>query len=307
MASKLGIEEFVRVKIGEVAGRLVATPLPRGAGSITSLTDADGIIRIPADTEGIRETERVAAELLTPSAGLRRTIVVVGSHDNTLDVLADELKAGRTGVSLSSSHVGSMGGLMAIRRGVCHLAGSHLLDPEDGSYNVSYIRKYLPGRAIRLVNLVHRDNGLIVRPGNPKRIAGIEDLTRPDIGFINRQGGSGTRVLLDFRLKQLGIDPKAIRGYALEEFTHMAVAVAVLTGSADAGLGIYAAAKALGLEFVPVVTEVYDLVVPAEFYDTDNIRTLLDVIASAEFKRRVEALGGYSTRHTGETVELGDA
>lgn len=304
MASKLGVEEFVRAKIGDVGGRLVATPLPRGAGSITSLTEADGIIRIPADTEGIRENERVTAELLVGSAGLRRTIVVVGSHDNTLDVLADQLKAGRTGLSLSSSHVGSMGGLTAIRRGVCHLAGCHLLDPADGSYNVGYIRKVLPGRGVRLVNLVHRENGLIVAPGNPKRIGGIEDLTRPDVAFINRQGGSGTRVLLDYRLKQLGVDPGSIRGYGVEEFTHMAVAVAVLTGSADAGLGIYAAAKALGLDFVPVVTEVYDLVIPDEFYDTENIRALLHVIGSAEFKRRVDALGGYSTRHTGETLAL---
>jgi putative molybdopterin biosynthesis protein len=304
MASKLGVEEFVRAKIGDVRGRLVATPLPRGAGSITSLTEADGIIRIPADTEGIRENEPVTAELLVGSAGLRRTIVAVGSHDNTLDVLADQLKAGRTGLSLSSSHVGSMGGLTAIRRGVCHLAGCHLLDPADGSYNVSYIRKVLPGREVRLVNLVHRENGLIVAPGNPKRIGGIEDLTRPDVAFINRQGGSGTRVLLDYRLTQLGIDPASIRGYAVEEFTHMAVAVAVLTGSADAGLGIYAAAKALRLDFIPVVTEVYDLVIPAEFYDTENIRALLEVIGSAEFKRRVDALGGYSTRHTGETTAL---
>jgi putative molybdopterin biosynthesis protein len=304
MASKLGVEEFVRAKIGDVGGRLVATPLPRGAGSITSLTEADGIIRIPADTEGIRENERVTAELLVGSAGLRRTIVAVGSHDNTLDVLADQLKAGRSGLSLSSSHVGSMGGLTAIRRGVCHLAGCHLLDPADGSYNVSYIRKVLPGREVRLVNLVHRENGLIVAPGNPKRIGGIEDLTRPDVAFINRQGGSGTRVLLDYRLTQLGIDPASIRGYAVEEFTHMAVAVAVLTGSADAGLGIYAAAKALRLDFIPVVTEVYDLVIPAEFYDTENICALLEVIGSAEFKRRVDALGGYSTRHTGETLAL---
>jgi putative molybdopterin biosynthesis protein len=247
----------------------------------------------------------VTAELLTPVANLRRTIVAVGSHDNTLDVLADQLKAGRTGLSLSSSHVGSMGGLMAIRRGVCHFAGCHLLDPVDGSYNVSYIRKLLPGRAVKLVNLVHRDNGLIVRPGNPRRISGIEDLTRPEVTFINRQGGSGTRVLLDFRLKQLGVDPAAIRGYATEEFTHMAVAVAVLTGSADTGLGIHAAAKALGLEFVPVVTEVYDLVIPAEFYDTEPIGRMLEIVGSAEFKRRVEALGGYSTRHTGEMMEVG--
>jgi putative molybdopterin biosynthesis protein len=304
MASKLGLEEFVRVKLGEVDGRIVATPLPRGAGSITSITEADGIIRIPADTEGIRENEPVTAELLKPLSELRRTIVIVGSHDNTLDVLADQLKAAPGGISLSSSHVGSMGGLMAIKRGACHLAGSHLLDSADGTYNTSYIRKYLPGRSIKLVNLVHRDNGLILRRGNPKAIRGIEDLTRPEVTFINRQGGSGTRILLDYRLKQLGIDPAAIAGYGTEEFTHMSVAVAVLSGSADAGLGIYAAAKALGLDFIPVVTEIYDLVIPAEYYATENMRVLLDIITSAEFKRRVEALGGYSTRHTGETVDI---
>jgi putative molybdopterin biosynthesis protein len=305
IASKLGLEEFVRVKLGEVGGRIVATPLARAAGSITSITEADGILRISADTEGLAENEPVSAELFKPVSELRRTIVIVGSHDNTLDVLADLLKAYGEGGTLSSSHVGSMGGLMAIRRGVCHLAGSHLLDSEDGSYNVSYIRKYLPGRAVKLVNLVYRDNGLILRRGNPKGIRGLEDLARPDVTFINRQGGSGTRILLDYRLKQLGIEPKAIRGYDAEEFTHMSVAVAVLSGSADAGLGIYAAAKALNLDFIPVVTEKYDLVIPAEHYATESIQTLLRIIASAEFKNRVEALGGYHTHGTGETIDLG--
>ena len=304
IASKLGLEEFVRAKLGEVNGRIVATPLPRAAGSITSITEADGILRIPPDTEGLRENEAATAELLKPLAELRRTIVIVGSHDNTLDVLADQLKAAPGRPCLSSSHVGSMGGLMALKRGACHLSGSHLLDTEDGTYNISYIRKYLPERAIKLVHLVWRENGLIVRHGNPKRIGGLEDLMRPDVTFINRQGGSGTRILLDYRLKQLGIEPAAIRGYGSEEFTHMSVAVAVLSGSADVGLGIYAAAKALGLDFIPVVTESYDLVIPAEHYDSDPIRTLLDVIVSAEFKRRVEALGGYSTQQTGETVDI---
>jgi len=307
MASKLGLEEFVRVKLGEVGGRMVATPLPRGAGSITSITDADGIVRIPADTEGIRENEPAAAELLRPVSELRRTIVIVGSHDNTLDVLADQLKASQSGLSLSSSHVGSMGGLMAIKRGACHLAGSHLLDTEDGSYNVAYIRKYLPGRAIKLVNLVYRDNGLIVPRGNPKAIRGIGDLTRPDVTFINRQAGSGTRILLDYRLRQLGIDPAAIKGYDTEEFTHMSVAVAVFSGSADVGLGIYAAARALNLDFIPGVTEKYDLVIPTEHFMSDFIQTLLSIITSAEFKRRVESLGGYSTQCTGEIIDIGAA
>ncbi len=303
IASKLGLEEFVRVKLGKVGDRIVATPLPRGAGQITSITKADGIIRIPADTEGLRENEPVAAELMRTPDALNRTIVIVGSHDNTLDVLADQLKAARGNISLSSSHVGSMGGLMAIKRGGCHLAGSHLLDSEDGSYNLSYIRKYLPGRPVHLVTLVLRENGLIVARGNPKSIRGIEDLTRSEVTFINRQAGSGTRILLDYRLKALGLDPAVIRGYGVEEFTHMAVAVAVLSGSADAGLGIYAAAKALGLDFIPVVTEQYDLVIPVEHFETENIQALMDIIRSTEFKQRVESLGGYSTRCTGNILE----
>jgi putative molybdopterin biosynthesis protein len=307
MASRLGLEEFVRVKLGDVGGRIVATPLPRGAGSITSITEADGIIRIPADTEGVNENTPVSAELLRPISELRRTIVIVGSHDNSLDVLADQLKAAQERIALSSSHVGSMGGLMAIKRGACHLAGAHLLDITDGTYNVAYIRKYLPGRPIKLVNLVYRDNGLIVRRGNPKTIRGLEDLTRSDVTFINRQGGSGTRILLDYRLGQLGIDPTSIKGYHAEEFTHMSVAVAVLSGSADAGLGIYAAAKALGLDFIPVVTEKYDLIIPAEHFASESIQTLIEVITTAEFRERVEALGGYSTHRTGEIIDIGAA
>ncbi len=302
IASKLGVEEFLRVKLGEVGGRIVATPLPRGAGTITSITEADGIIRIPNHVEGINETEKVSAELLRPLAAIRRTIVIVGSHDNSLDVLADQLKAGHSELTLSSSHVGSMGGLMAIKRGVCHLAGTHLLDTEDGSYNRSYLKKYLPDTAVKLIHLVQRDQGLIVKPGNPKEIHGIEDIGRKDVSFINRQVGSGTRILLDYKLNQLGIKADAINGYQNEEFTHMAVAVSVLSGSEDTGLGIYAAAKALNLDFIPVVTEQYDLVVPQEYFETEPVQILLDIINSPAFKQRVEALGGYSTKNTGAVI-----
>lgn len=300
--SKLGVEEFLRVKLGAVGDRVVATPLPRGSGSITSLTEADGIIRIPNDVEGLNEGAQVTAELLRPSGSIHNTLVAVGSHDNTLDVLADQIKANYAGITFSSSHVGSMGGLMAIKRGVCHIAGSHLLDTEDGTYNVSYVRKYLPDMNVRLVNLVLRDQGLIVPKGNPKNIKGIEDLSREDITFINRQGGSGTRILLDYRLKQLGIDPAALKGYENEEFTHMSVAVAVLSGSADTGLGIHAAARALNLDFIPVVTEQYDLVIPDIYFETEKIQILLEIINSRDFKARVEALGGYSTEKTGTII-----
>jgi putative molybdopterin biosynthesis protein len=302
IASKLGVEEFLRVKLGEVGGRIVATPLPRGAGTITSITEADGIIRIPNHVEGINDTERVSVELLRPLAAIRRTIVIVGSHDNSLDVLADQLKAGHSELTLSSSHVGSMGGLMAIKRGVCHLAGTHLLDTEDGSYNISYLKKYLPDTAVKLIHLVQRDQGLIVKPGNPKKIHGIEDLGRKDVSFINRQVGSGTRILLDYKLNQLGIKAHAINGYQNEEFTHMAVAVSVLSGSEDAGLGIYAAAKALGLDFIPVVTEQYDLVIPLEYFETEAVQILLEIINRPAFKQRVTALGGYNTKKTGDVI-----
>ncbi len=302
IASKLGVEEFLRVKLGKVGNKVIATSLPRGAGCITSITEADGIIRIPNHVEGINAQEPVQAELLRPLSSINNTIVVVGSHDNTLDVLSDIIKAGRSNLTLSSSHVGSMGGLMAVKNGVCHLAGSHLLDTTDGSYNVSYIQKYLPDMRIKLVNLVFRDQGLLVARGNPKNIKGIEDLARQDITFINRQGGSGTRILLDYKLNQLGIDSKQIKGYDNEEFTHMSVAVAVLSGSADAGLGIFAAANALHLDFIPVVTEQYDLVIPEIFFETENIKILLETIKTADFKKRVESLGGYSTKKTGEIM-----
>jgi len=303
IASKLGVEEFLRVKLGKVGDRIVATPLPRGAGTITSLTEADGIIRIPNHIEGVNDNEIVSAELLRSLPAIRRTIVIVGSHDNSLDVLANQLKARHSELTLSSSHVGSMGGLMAIKRGVCHLAGTHLLDTEDGSYNVSYLAKYLPDKAVKLVHLVQRDQGLIIRPGNPKGIKGIEDLGRKDLTFINRQVGSGTRILLDYKLDQLNIEASAINGYQNEEFTHMAVAVSVLSGAADAGLGIYAAAKALNLEFIQVITEQYDLVIPLEYFETAPIQILLEIIHSRKFKQQVQALGGYSTDRTGEIID----
>jgi putative molybdopterin biosynthesis protein len=300
--SKLGIEEFVRVKLGKVGDTIVATPLPRGAGSITTITEADGIIRIPSHVEGIKEEETVTAELLKTPEEISNTIVVVGSHDNTLDVLADEIKAKNDQFRLSSSHVGSLGGLMALKKGICHVAGSHLLDAKTGSYNISYIKRYLPDLPVKVINLVVRQQGLIVLRDNPKGIKGIDDLVREDITFINRQAGSGTRVLLDYRLEQLGIDPERIRGYDTEEFTHMSIAACVLSGRADCGLGIYAAAKALDLGFIPIVTEQYDLIIPKRFFTEETIQLMLRVIRSDTFKRRVEKLGGYDTGSTGKVV-----
>ncbi len=303
IVSKLGQEEFLRIKIGSVNDRLIASQLPRGSGSITTLTEADGIIRIPANSEGINMGEKVKAELIRPLSAIKNTIVIIGSHDNCIDLLADEIRRGQTGnISISSSHVGSMGGLMAIKKGACHMAGSHLLDPEDGTYNISYLKKYLANEKLWVVNLVMREQGFILPKGNPKGIKGLEDFKNKDLFFINRQAGSGTRILLDYKLNSLGINPAEISGYNNEEYTHMSVAVAVLSGRADAGLGIHAAARALDLDFIPVVTEEYDLIIPDKFFNTDNVQILMETIKTKSFKKRVNALGGYSTEKTGEII-----
>ena len=302
LASKLGMEEFVRVKLGRVGDTIVATSLPRGAGSVTTLTEADGIIRIPEHVEGINAGEAVETELLRDLREIENTVVVVGSHDNTLDILANQMKVQNARFGLSSSNVGSLGGLIALRDGYCHVAGSHLLDTDTGVYNISYIKRYLPDSRVELINLVYREQGLIVRRGNPKGINGIEDLARDDVTFVNRQGGSGTRVLLDYRLAESGIKREDIRGYDQEEFTHMSVAVNVLSGAADTGLGIYAAAKALDLDFVPIVTEEYDLVIPEAFLEDEKIQLMLETIQSEPFKKLVNELGGYDTSKTGTVV-----
>jgi putative molybdopterin biosynthesis protein len=300
--SKLGQEEFLRVNLGRVGEKIIANPLPRGAGTITSLTKADGIIRIPANSEGINMEEPVQAELLREESVLSRTVVIVGSHDNTLDLLGNFLTTRYPEFRMTSSNVGSTGGLMALKRGIAHLAGSHLLDPESGGYNVTYIRRLIPDVPVKGINLVLRQQGLILKKGNPKKIIGLEDLTRKDLSFINRQAGSGTRILFDFRLKELRLDPALVRGYEEEEFTHMAVAVAVLSSRADVGLGIYAAARALDLDFIPVVQEEYDLVIPENFIEEKKIQALLSVIRSADFQEAVKVLGGYDLSRCGQIV-----
>ena len=300
--SKAGLEEFIRVTLGKVGDRIMATPLPRGAGTITSLVRADGLIRIPAASEGVDAEKPVLTELLISEEQLWQTLVVIGSHDNTLDVLATLLRRHHPHLRLSSAHVGSTGGLMALKNRRAHFGGSHLFDPETDSYNIPYIQRLLPELPLKLVNLVHRAQGLMVLPGNPKNIRGFQDLTRPEVRFSNRQRGSGTRILLDYQLARLNLSPAAIPGYDLEEYTHMAVAVNVLSGAADTGLGIMAAAKALGLDFIPVVTERYDLVVPETTWIDARFQKLLEIIRSEEFRTAVAALDGYDTKDTGSIL-----
>ena len=300
VASRLGSEEFVRVKLSQTANGFIATPLARGASVLNSLVRADGIMRIPSNLEGIAANEAVEVELMRSLEEIQNSIVIIGSHDMTLDVLADEIRISHPEMSLSSAHVGSLGGLMALKRHEAHIAGTHLLDEETGEYNVSYINRLLPDRKIALINLVYRQQGLIVERGNPKGIKSLADLGAGDISFCNRQRGSGTRILLDYHLKRLGIAPEKITGYEREVYTHMAVAAAVATEIADCGLGIFAAAKALGLDFVPIWEERYDLAIPEDFLSMPGINVVLEIIKTDRFGKRVKALGGYDTRDTGK-------
>ncbi|MBA7678228.1 hypothetical protein ES703_86501 [subsurface metagenome] len=297
--SKLGAEECIRVNIGRVGERMVAIPLPRAAGSVTTLSKAEAIIRIPSFSEGIVAGEETQAELLVDLEDIANTIVIIGSHDITVDILSDEIREKDSAIRIASGNVGSLGGLLALKKGTAHVAGAHLLDTATGEYNISYIQKYLKRVAVHVFNLVVRDQGLIIQRGNPKQVRGIGDLTRDDLSFVNRQPGSGTRILFDYKLQEMGIDPSQIRGYDNEEYTHMNVAVAVLNGMADVGLGIMAAAKALDLDFIPVLSEQYDLVVPSPFVNDHKIQLLISVARSKEFRNRVEALGGYNPEKSG--------
>jgi putative molybdopterin biosynthesis protein len=303
--SKLGLEERVRLAIGRVGDKNVAIPLARGAGMITTLTRAHGVTSIPATSEGVEQGATLTARLLVPRAELEQTLLVIGSHDNTVDLLANGLMGLEDPLYLASSHVGSMGGLMALKSGSTMVAGAHLFDPETEDYNFPFIRKYLPDMDLIVVNLAIRHQGFIVAPGNPMGIISIEDLVRQKARFVNRQRGAGTRILFDHALKQAGKSPADIVGYASEEFTHMALAANVLTGAADCGLGIFAAARALGLGFAPLARERYDLLIPKAHFDDPKIQTLLAMIRQDTIKEQIESLGGYETTLTGQIMQPG--
>ncbi len=303
IASSLGQEEFLRVKVGKVGDNYIATPSGRGAGALMTLQRADGIVRIPAMSEGLAQKSEVEVTLLRSRDEIENTIVCIGSHDNTLDILANLLKKRFHSYSLSSAHVGSMGGIMAIKKMEAHIAGTHLLDESTGEYNIPFIKRLLSDIPLLVVNLVHRQQGLIVRKGNPKGIREIEDLTREDIVFINRQRGSGTRLLTDKCLKDRGIPPQEIEGYDREEYTHMGVASAVAAGVADTGMGILSAAVALGQEFIPVANERYDLIIRGEYIETPKIQSLLHILTSdSGFRDMVTTLGGYDVSDMGKVI-----
>jgi len=303
MHSAMGVDQFVRVTLGQVGEKLIATPSGKGAGSVMSMVRADGLLTIPAGSEGVGAGESVKIELLRSQTEVDSTLVSIGSHDNILDLLANQLHRLSCPIRLSSAHVGSMGGIMAIKRGEAHLAGSHLLDEETGEYNISFIKRFLKDTPLQLINLCYREQGLIVAPGNPKKIGGFKDIARDGLSFINRQKGAGTRLLTDKVIAESGLDPEQIPGYDHEEYTHMNIAAAIAGGSIDCGMGIRAAALALELDFVPVAEERYDLIIPLNILADSRIEAVLNLIRSSTvFKDKVLALGGYNLRECGSVM-----
>lgn len=296
MTSPLKYREFVRVRLGVTEdGKYTAVPLSRGAGVVTSFVKADGILDVPQDCEGYEVGDKVIVNLLKPKLDLDRTLTIIGSHDPMLDEITDILKISNPDTVVSSSHVGSMGAIMAIKRGEAQMGAIHLLDETTGEYNNSYIAKHFPNGGVKLVKGVKRIQGIMVAKGNPKNITSFEDMQRDDISYVNRQKGSGTRILCDYLIKDKGMDASKIYGYEREEFTHTSVAAQIATGTADAGLGIYSAAKTYDLDFIPICNEEYDLLIDENAYNTPKVQDFINVLHTDELKIRLENLGGYET------------
>jgi putative molybdopterin biosynthesis protein len=300
IVSPPGDDDYVRVAVGKVGDKLLAAPLSRGAGVITSLVQADGLALIPRGAQGLEAGEQVRVHLYRSRAEIQRTIFCIGSHDLTLDLISQFLT--KHDRRLASANVGSQGGLIALHRGEAHLAGSHLLNPETGEYNISYIRQYMPDIPVKVVALVGRAQGLMVKRGNPKDIKSLADLTKPQIQFVNRQRGAGTRVLLDYHLNMMTMASDNIVGYSQEEYTHLGVAAAIASGRADCGLGIAAAAQALDLEFIPLFQERYDLVIPKQFAEGDLLAPLFGLLVERHFREAVSQLPGYDVSVMGTII-----
>jgi putative molybdopterin biosynthesis protein len=300
ITSSPGDEDYVRVAVGKVGGNVLAAPLSRGAGVITSLVQADGLIVLPPGVQGVEAGGKVQVRLYRSKNELERTIFCIGSHDLILDLMAQFLAKSER--RLVSANAGSQGGLIAIKRGEAHMAGTHLLDPENGEYNISYIRRFIPDVPVKLVTLAGREQGLVVRRGNPKSVNSLRDISRADILFVNRQRGSGTRVLLDYHLGLLGISSDSINGYQQEEYTHLGVAAAVASGRATCGLAVAAAAQALDLEFIPLFQERYDLVFPQEYARSQLLAPLFELLFEPAFKEAISRLVGYDVSMMGNVV-----
>ena len=291
VVSSLKYQEFVRVTLGKSGDTLTAVPLNRGAGVITSFTKADGILTVPQNCEGFEAGEDVEIRLLKPISQIENSLIITGSHDPLIDELCDMIKKQNHAFNLTSSHVGSMGAITALKSGQAHLGFIHLLDTETGEYNTSYVKKYFPDGGVKLIKAIGRTQGLMVKKGNPLGIKNFADIIKGR--YVNRQLGSGTRILCDYLLKENGIDKKDVDGYRNEEFTHTAVAALIASGNADCGLGIYSAAKMYDLDFIEICTEEYDILIDEKAYENEQVQTFLDMIKSDKFKERLKEMGGY--------------
>ena len=291
IVSSLKYREYVRVTLGKVKGQLTAIPLSRGAGVITSFTKADGIIAVPQDSEGFEAGEEAEVKLLRSLDEIEKSLIITGSHDPLLDELSDMIRKSGCGFSVTSSHVGSMGAITSIKNGQAHMGCIHLLDTQDGSYNESYVSKYFPEGGVKLVKGVGRVQGLMVKKGNPLGIKSFADITKGR--YVNRQLGSGTRILCDYLINKNGMDKKEIEGYRNEEFTHTAVAALIASGNADCGLGIYSAAKMYDLDFIEICIEEYDFLIDEDAYALQEVQELLRVFEGEEFRNRLTQMGGY--------------
>jgi putative molybdopterin biosynthesis protein len=299
--SDIGLEEFLRVNLTvDAEGKYTAVPLKRGSSAMESILKADGIMRIAENKEGLHPGDKAPVILLKEKNKIKNDLLLIGSHDLSLDLIRNQLHQKNYNFDLKLQTVGSMAGLTALRRGESQLAGAHLLDPETGEYNISYLQRFFKGEKLVVLNLVHREQGLYLKPGNPKKINALQDLTEAEINYINRQRGAGTRVLFDYLLAENGIEPEQISGYEKEEFTHIAAAAAVGRGSADAALGIRAAAEVMEVDFLPLAEERYDLIFREEILEQPQIQALIELISQDQLKTEIEKLGGYQCRNTGE-------
>lgn len=303
VVSGLKYQEFVRVRMGYVGDKLTASPLSRGSGVVSSFMKADGIMEVSQGCEGYEAGETVRVRLLGTEEKLRNTLVVIGSHDPLLDELGNMIHSDNPEVYMSSSHVGSMGGIMAMRRRESHAAGCHLLDTETGQYNLSFMRKYFPNHDVRLLRCVGRQQGLMLQKGNPLGIGSFADITAKGVRYVNRQKGSGTRILTDYLCTQNGIESGRIYGFDREELTHTSVAAQIACGSADAGMGIYSAAQLYDLDFLPICIEEYDLIIPDYAWDTPMVAQLVETLKSSAFKEKILSMGGYTVDAPGETID----
>ena len=305
VSSPLGEEEFLRVIVASVDGTYVANPTTRGAAMTLSIAKSDGVVSIPAGSEGLEEGAKVRVFLNRHRSEVTNTLLISGSHDIALDILASELTSQQNGIRLISSSVGSVGGLLSLSKGFAHMAGTHLLDEDTGEYNVAAVKRHITNEKIHIYDFVGRTQGVMVQKGNPKGIKDVKDLLGSGTKFLNRQRGSGTRVLFDFLLKQAGIDSENIVGYDNEEYTHWNVAAAVSSGFVDAGVGIMAAALASDLEFIPLANERYQIAIPSKFIGaSDNVDTLLETLLSENLRKQIDSLGGYDVSMMGNIAAI---